>query len=136
MVSDTSYLRNYLEKEEFRQVADARRSFWSGGFAGFAFGSLTGLAAYRLNPFITKLPLTRNHAFMMFLAGGGFGMFAGSYLGATRRRQDIHNVLRRHMVCRMDVVKAIDNIVVAFFSCFVLFTPPRHKTKMSKRSSD
>lgn len=98
MSSDQSDLQSYLSKEEFRKVADTRRSFWTGGFQGFVAGASVGGAAYYANSIFKKFPSTRNHAFLLVLAGGGFGMFAGSYLGATKRRQDLHTVLRQHKV--------------------------------------
>eukprot|EP00750_Incisomonas_marina_P001800 INCI1167.2.p1 GENE.INCI1167.2~~INCI1167.2.p1 ORF type:complete len:140 (+),score=21.28 INCI1167.2:347-766(+) len=96
MSSDQSDLQSYLSKEEFRKVADTRRSFWTGGFQGFVAGASLGGVAYYANTVFKKFPSTRNHAFLLVLAGGGFGMFAGSYLGATKRRQDLHTVLRQH----------------------------------------
>jgi hypothetical protein len=100
MASDQSNLQNYLDEEDFRKVADTRRSFWTGGFKGFVVGSATGLAGHRVNVMIKRFPkfATRNHLFMAVLAGGGFGMFVGSCVGSMQKQQDLHNVLRKHKV--------------------------------------
>ena len=72
---------DYLGADDQRRVADVRRSVWTGGFQGLAFGLCFGSAGFLLGSRLGALPQPARAPKYWLLATMGLGAL-GSYVGA------------------------------------------------------
>lgn len=102
-----------LSKENYKAMADVRRSLWTEGFKGMGYGAIIGFAIHsgakamqswsmkRANVasgstdatarhyLFRGLKFTKNTAFLSVMAGGAFGAFL---LSSTAGKNEVHNL--------------------------------------------
>lgn len=92
-------LQDYLEPDDFKRVADVRRSVWSGGFGGMMMGSLLGAGGYYFCKYRKLFGVNRKH-FIPFVAGSAAIVgFVGSFAyGVTAMDHfDVPRIMKRHV---------------------------------------
>ena len=83
---------DYLGADDQRRVADVRRSVWTGGFQGLAFGLCFGSAGFLLGSRLGALPQPARAPKYWLLATMGLGAL-GSYVGALSAGRTWHSSL-------------------------------------------
>ena len=95
---------NDLGREDFRRVADARRTIWTHSFVGIAAGAAIGaIAFYAVVGSGRGAALRRKHLWLSTLAGTAVGGYAGATIGGARAFSAIEDGVlsdrKWHYVC-------------------------------------
>ncbi|KAJ1456523.1 hypothetical protein M885DRAFT_616163 [Pelagophyceae sp. CCMP2097] len=89
----------YLDKQDIKSIADVRRTLWTGGFQGMAFGLVAGCGGWFAAKYTNQLPTHMRHPNFLFgatLGSGALCMYLGATLAGKNQMWHINDVVTKH----------------------------------------